>query len=177
MFHRISLPIRLSMLASKNSTPGKSVKCRARATDLVHRGLIWGPHPVTAGGHLAPIRHLESLSSSNHITQIRPAPRLSAMSPARSELSGKEMIAWLANCLKAAITAKPEKAVIVTKQLLTNVRTVAIPEEDFPVICADFEHFSTARIDDLLWTLFGIFVDPSQKAECQIGRASCRERG
>ena len=40
---------------------------------MVHRGLIWGPHPVIAGGHVAPIRHLESSSSSNHITQIRPA--------------------------------------------------------------------------------------------------------
>src|ERR1039457_7215559 len=74
MFHRISLPIRLSMLASKNSTQGKSVKCRARATDLVYRGLIWGPHPVTAGGHLAPIRHLESLSSSNHIHADQAGP-------------------------------------------------------------------------------------------------------
>jgi hypothetical protein len=44
---------------------------------------------------------------------------------------------------------------------------VAIPDEDFPVICADFDHFSTARIDDLLWTLFGIYVDPSQKADCR----------
>src|ERR1019366_1442850 len=100
-----------------------------------------------------------------HVNYMR--NHASAAHPNQNELSGKEMIAWLANCLNAAITAKPEKAVIVTKQLLTNVRTVAIPEEDFPVICADFEHFSTARIDDLLWTLFGIFVDPSQKAECR----------
>jgi hypothetical protein len=100
-----------------------------------------------------------------HVNYMR--NHASAAHPNQNELSGQEMIAWLANCLKAAITAKPEKAVIVTKQLLTNIRTVAIPEKDFPVICADFDHFSTARIDDLLWTLFGIFVDPSQKAECR----------
>ena len=29
----------------------------------------------------------------------------------RNELSGQEMIAWLSNCLKGAITAQPEKAV------------------------------------------------------------------
>jgi len=91
----------------------------------------------------------------------------SAAHPNKNELSGQEMIAWLSNCLKAAITAQPEKAVIVTKQLLTNIRTVAIPEKEIPVICADFDHFSTARIDDLLWTLFGIYVDPNQKPECR----------
>jgi len=95
----------------------------------------------------------------------------SAAHPNQNELSGQEMIAWLSTCLRAAITAKPEKAVIVTKQLLTNIRTVLIPANDIPVIAADFEHFSTARIDDLLWTLFGIYVDPSQKADCRTNIA------
>jgi hypothetical protein len=91
----------------------------------------------------------------------------SAAHPNQNELSGQEMIAWLSNCLRAAITARPEKAVIVTKQLLTNIRTVLILENDIPVIAVDFERFSTAGIDDLLWTLFGIYVDPSQKADCR----------
>jgi hypothetical protein len=77
-----------------------------------------------------------------HVNYMR--NHASAAHPNQNELSGQEMIAWLANCLKAAITAKPEKAVIVTKQLLTNIRTVAIPEVDFPVICSDFDHFTTS---------------------------------
>lgn len=56
----------------------------------------------------------------------------SAAHPNQNELSGHGMIAWLSNCLKAAITAQPEKAVIVTKRLPTNIRTVAIPEKKIP---------------------------------------------
>ncbi len=77
-----------------------------------------------------------------HVNYMR--NHASAAHPNQNELSGQEMIAWLSNCLKSAITAQPEKAVIVTKQLLTNIRTVAIPENEIPVICADFDHFSTA---------------------------------
>src|ERR1035441_1970149 len=95
-----------------------------------------------------------------HVNYMR--NHASAAHPNQNELSSQEMVAWLSNCLRYAITAKPEKAVIVTKQLLTNIRTVPIPENDIPVIAADFEHFSTARIDDLLWTVFGIY---------EIGRA------
>jgi hypothetical protein len=105
-----------------------------------------------------------------HVNYMR--NHASAAHPNQNELTGQEMIAWLSNCLRAAITARPEKAVIVTKQLLTNIRTVLIPEKDIPVIAADFEHFATARIDDLLWTLFGIFVDPSQKADCRTNIAN-----
>jgi hypothetical protein len=105
-----------------------------------------------------------------HVNYMR--NHASAAHPNQNELSGQEMIAWLSNCLKGAITAQPEKAVIVTKQLLTNIRTVAIPENEIPVICADFDHFSTARLDDFLWTLFGIYVDPNQKPECRTNIAN-----
>lgn len=96
----------------------------------------------------------------------------SAAHPNQSELTGQEMIAWLSNCLRYAITAKPERAVILTKQLLTNIRTTLIPSKDIPVIAIDLEKFSTERVDDLLWTLFGIYVDPSQKADCRTNIAN-----
>jgi len=91
----------------------------------------------------------------------------SAAHPNASELLGSEMVSWLANCLRYAITAKPEWAVIQTKQLLTNIRTTLIPQQDISVIAIDLQKFSTERVDDLLWTLFGLYVDPSQKAECR----------
>jgi hypothetical protein len=96
----------------------------------------------------------------------------SAAHPNQSELTGAEMVAWLSNCLKYAITAKPDHAVIATKQLLTNIRTTLIPEKDIPVIAIDLQKFSPERVDDLLWTLFGIYVDPSQKAECRTNIAN-----
>jgi hypothetical protein len=104
-----------------------------------------------------------------HVNYMR--NHASAAHPNQSELTGQEMTAWLSNCLRYAIIAKPDHAVIVTKQLLNNVRTVLIPEADIPVIAADFDKFTTERIDDLLWTLFGIYVDPSQKADSRTNIA------
>src|ERR1035437_9260634 len=40
----------------------------------------------------------------------------SAAHPNQSELTGPEMVSWLSNCLRYAITAKPEHAVVVTQQ-------------------------------------------------------------
>jgi hypothetical protein len=100
-----------------------------------------------------------------HVNYMR--NHASAAHPNQSELTGQEMVAWLSNCLRYAITAKPDHAVIATKQLLTNVRGTLIPEKDIPVIASDFEKFTVERVDDLLWTLFGIYVDPSQKADCR----------
>lgn len=105
-----------------------------------------------------------------HVNYMR--NHASAAHPNQSELTGQEMVAWLSNCLRYAITAKPEHAVIATKQLLTNIRTTLIPVKDIPVIAIDLQKFSTDRVDDLLWTLFGIYVDPSQKADCRTNIAN-----
>jgi len=45
-----------------------------------------------------------------------------------------------------------------TQEILAQVKT----RHRLAVVSA-----STARIDDLLWTLFGIYVDPNQKPECR----------
>jgi hypothetical protein len=104
-----------------------------------------------------------------HVNYMR--NHASAAHPNQSDLTGQEMTAWLSNCLRYAITAKPDHAVIVTKQLLTNIRAGAIPEADIPVIAADFDNFTPERIDDLLWTLFGLYVDPSQKVDTRLNVA------
>ena len=104
-----------------------------------------------------------------HVNYMR--NHASAAHPNQSELTGQEMIAWLSNCLRYAITAKPDRAVVATKQLLTNVRGILIPEADITVIAIDLQKFGVDRIDDLLWTLFGIYVDPNQKADCRTNIA------
>ncbi len=105
-----------------------------------------------------------------HVNYMR--NHASAAHPNQSALTGQEMIAWLSNCLRYAITAEPDHAVIATKQLLANIRTSLIPAKDIPVIASDFEKFTTDRVDDFLWTLFGIYVDPSQKADCRTNIAN-----
>lgn len=95
-----------------------------------------------------------------HINYMR--NHASSAHPNDNDIGGHEMVGWLSNCLKYAILATPEHSVIQMKMLLDNIRTEAIPEADFVVIGADVLKLSAERIDDLLWTLFGIYVDPRQ---------------
>ena len=104
-----------------------------------------------------------------HVNYMR--NHASAAHPNQSELTGQEMIAWLSNCLRYAIRAKPDHAVIATNKLLTNIRGILIPAKDIPVIASDLKKFTVERVDDLLWTLFGIYVDPGQKADCRTNIA------
>jgi|SRR5215213_1310322 len=48
------------------------------------------------------------------------------------------------------------------KQLLTNIRSEAIPPADFPLIGRDLVKLSQERVDDFVWTVFGMYVDPRQ---------------
>ncbi len=83
----------------------------------------------------------------------------SAAHPNDNEIDGYEMLGWLTVCLKHAITAEPDHSLISIKQLLQNIRTVAIPSSDFSVIGSDLAKQPQERIDDFLWTLFGIYTD------------------
>ena len=96
----------------------------------------------------------------DHINFMR--NHASAAHPNENEIDGFEMLGWLTNCLRYAITAKPDLSVISMQKLLANIRTETIPSEDFPVIGADIQKLSQVRINDLLWTLFGMYVDPRQ---------------
>lgn len=89
----------------------------------------------------------------------------SAAHPNDNDIDGFEMLGWLSVCLKHAITAKPDHSLIAVKQLLTNVRVSVIPEEDYPVIGADFVKQPIERIDDFLWTIFGLYTAEKTSAE------------
>lgn len=86
----------------------------------------------------------------------------SAAHPNDNEIDGFEMLGWLRSCLKYAIIAEPEHSVIHIKQLLENIRNVSIPATDALIIGNDIAKLPQERIDDLLWTLFGIYTDIKQ---------------
>lgn len=104
-----------------------------------------------------------------HVNYMR--NHASAAHPNQNDLTGQEMIAWLSNCLRYAITARPDHTVIETKQLLANIRSGPIPAADIPVIGAEFDNFTQERTDDFIWTLFGLYVDPEQKPETRANIA------
>lgn len=83
----------------------------------------------------------------------------SAAHPNDVDINGFELLGWLSNCLRYAIIAEPDHAVVTIKQLLSNIRNVAIPPADYPIIGAEIARLSPPQIDDLLWTLFGMYTD------------------
>jgi len=95
----------------------------------------------------------------------------SAAHPTDHDIDGFEMLGWLRVCLRHVIIAKPNHSVISIKRLLDNIRTVPIPDDDFPAIGADISKQPRERIDDLLWAIFGMYTDPSIDATAKANIA------
>ncbi|WP_129590600.1 hypothetical protein [Stutzerimonas stutzeri] len=92
-----------------------------------------------------------------HVNYMR--NHASAAHPNDNVIDGYEILGWLTVCLKHAITAEPDHSLISIKQLLQNIRTVPIPACDYGAIGSDLARQPQERIDDFLWTLFGIYTD------------------
>lgn len=93
-----------------------------------------------------------------HVNYMR--NHASAAHPTEEEIDGNELLSWLTICLRYVITAEPDESVVTVTRLLDNVRTEIIPPTDFPLIAAEVSKLKKERVDDLLWTLFGLYVDP-----------------
>jgi len=91
-----------------------------------------------------------------HVNYMR--NHASAAHPNDNDIDGYEMLSWLTVCLKHAITASPDHSLIAVKQLLNNIRTEEIPITDYAIIGADFIKQPIERIDDFLWSVFGLYT-------------------
>lgn len=98
-----------------------------------------------------------------HVNYMR--NHASSAHPNENEVSGSEMIALLEYCLKYAITAKPDHSVIQIKQLLSNIRTSNIPSDDCQAIGLDLAKQPQERIDDFVFSIFGLYIDPRQEQQ------------
>lgn len=94
----------------------------------------------------------------HHINYMR--NHASAAHPSDITFDGYELLSWLSNCLRHVICAQPEHSVITVKRLLDNLRSTSIPKSDSQVIEYDIVRLPQEQIDDLLWTMFGIYTDP-----------------
>ncbi|AFM13999.1 hypothetical protein [Turneriella parva] len=84
----------------------------------------------------------------------------SAAHPNDNQVTGLEILTLLENCLRYAITAKPDHSVITMYQLIHNMRTQDIAETDVPLIESELAKQPTERIDDFLGSVFGNYCDP-----------------
>lgn len=85
----------------------------------------------------------------------------SAAHPTENEISAFDLLSWLNNCIKYAINATPNGDAIKLKQLLYNLRTNNIPEEDFAYIGNNINELPTIMIEDFLSSIFGMYTDPN----------------
>jgi hypothetical protein len=97
-----------------------------------------------------------------HVNYMR--NHASSAHPNETEISGAELVAWLTVCVQYAIASNLEPSVLTVQRLLSNIRTHEIPSKDFGVICGEIPRLGQPRIDDLLWTVFGMYVDPGSSA-------------
>jgi len=99
----------------------------------------------------------------HHINYMR--NYASAAHPTDISIDGYELLSWLSNCLQHIICAQPDHSVIVIKRFLYNLRSVAIPSSDLLVIANEIERLPQEQIDDLIWTMFGMYTDPRRVEE------------
>lgn len=85
----------------------------------------------------------------------------SAAHPTENEISAYDLLSWLNNCIKYAINATPNADAIKLKQLLYNLRTNNIPEEDLEYIGSNINELPTIMIEDFLSSIFGMYTDPN----------------
>lgn len=85
----------------------------------------------------------------------------SAAHPNNTDLSGIEILGFLENCLKYAICAEFDQSVVQVKRLLENIRKHEIDTTDFATIGQEVAKLPRERIDDILKTIFGMYIDPS----------------
>ena len=98
-----------------------------------------------------------------HINYMR--NHASAAHPNDNEFNGFEILGWLEDCIKYAILAKPDHSAITVKKLLGNIRMESIPDEDICVIGNEICKLPQERIDDLLWSIFGMYIDSKLNVE------------
>lgn len=82
----------------------------------------------------------------------------SSAHPNENKLGAYDMLSWLDNCIKYAIKAEPNQYSIKVKQFLYNLRTNIIPDEDVGIIGQALTELPQQMIDDVLWTLFGMYT-------------------
>lgn len=83
----------------------------------------------------------------------------SAAHPNINELTGIKLASLLEDGIKYAITLEPDSSSITIKQLFDNIRTKAIPDEDFDEICKDIIKIPIERLDDFMVSIFGLYCD------------------
>ncbi|MCV9949234.1 hypothetical protein [Paenibacillus polymyxa] len=87
----------------------------------------------------------------------------SSAHPNENTIKAYDILSWLENCIAYAINAKPNHSSLKVKQLLHNLRNGEIPNGDINLIGGNIVKLPQQMVDDLLWTIFGLYTDEKTK--------------
>jgi hypothetical protein len=96
--------------------------------------------------HLDYIRYMRNWASAAHPNQI--------------ELTGLQLISWLETCIKEVFSLPLSNVAIETQQLLKNIRTNELSEDDAKKIATSFINLNQYQVNNLASGFLGIYLDP-----------------
>src|SRR5690606_34577585 len=102
---------------------------------------------------------LVSLMGFKHLDYVRYMRNwISAAHPNQNEISGLQLITWLETCIREVISLPLSNATVQIGRLLSNVRSMAISEQEAREVSTFFLDLTQEQIDNLASGLFGIYT-------------------
>lgn len=97
----------------------------------------------------------------DHILTMR--NEVAASHPNVESIGGFELLGWLQTCVKDVLQDRPSESAIRIKALVDNLRerSAVIDEQTRQRFSSELRNLSTPHIQNLLVTVFGMYVDPS----------------
>ncbi len=84
---------------------------------------------------------------------------VSAAHPNQSEITGLNLINWLEICIKEVISTPPSNIQVRINQLLSNIKTQLIEDDQANSIIVFFTELGADKADALIKGFFGIYID------------------
>ncbi|PMC68188.1 hypothetical protein CJ209_09890 [Fusobacterium nucleatum] len=97
--------------------------------------------------HLDYIRYMRNWASAAH--------------PNQAELTGLNLITWLEMCIKEVISTPPSNIQIQIGQLLSNIKSELMDDEQIKAISSFFTELNLEKADALAKGFFGIYINSS----------------
>lgn len=113
--------------------------------ELVKGALAIGLITPIGYKHLDFIRYMRNWASAAH--------------PNQAEITGLNLISWMEICIKEIISTPPSSIQVKIGQLLSNIKTEIISDEQARTMIELFSELTTEKADALIKGFFGIYID------------------
>lgn len=97
----------------------------------------------------------------SHILNMR--NDVAASHPNVESIGGYELLGWLQTCVKDVLQDRPSESAIKIKAFIDNIKTISIPIDEATIkrLNIEIRQLSLPHVNNLVVTVFGIFIDPS----------------